>query len=518
MTGPNPSAGSPLSSDASFMAWLETKHTRILVLASLAALLWITLYLQFTADDAFISFRYGANLAAHHVWNWNAIGTREEAYTSALYAALSAVPALLHISPALFFKFAGLGCIGVMLYRLRTLPTSGYATLLGILLIAFDPWVWVHAFSGLETPLYMLLLLEMAICVHRAPSTSAVWAYALFLILPLTRPEGVLFACVGVTLFWHRRGDAPRRYGAFGVTLLLGLGYFYARWRYFGHLLPNPYYFKLAPTGWNETLANFIKNLNDSKGYFLVLLLAFAFARHSYVRIFAGSAFLLLLLLYAPHDMHMNYADRFYFQVAFPFLLFFLIAEDLAPIARIAAVLAAFCIFSINVTYLRSALRYFPLRAQSDVDLGRRLAPFAPGHTILTPNAGAIPYYSGWVAYDFFGLGTYRMSHDGLSIPLLTQLHPDLILVESTRPGPGVLNDPTYSSKQTEVDFIRSSGQYDYVGESGTQQIYNIEFLRRDTPQRAELVRALQANRQRSAESRVSLKDLLFQRYVPWRN
>lgn len=517
MIGFDASTDSPLSSDAGFVGWIEANRRIVLAVAGLSALLWTIFYFQFTVDDAFISFRYGKNLVAHHVWNWNSSGPHEEAYTSALYTALSVIPAVLHLSPALFFKFVGLGCVGVMVYRLRAVSASPHAFLLGVLLIALHPWVWLHAFSGLETPLYMVLLLEMAICVHRAPVASAGWVYALFLLLPLTRPEGVVFAGVGVGLFWYRRGDAARHSGALVAVLLIAVLYFYARWHYFQHLLPNPYYFKLAPASWNETVANVLRNLTESKGYFLVLLLVCVFARRSYVRIFALCGVVLLLLLYAPHDMHMNYADRFYFQVAFPLLLFFLIAEDLAPMARLAGVIATVCLFSVTVPYLRTGLRYFPLRVQSDLDLGRRLAPFATGHTMLTPNAGAIPYYSGWVAYDFFGLGTYCVAHDGMSVGLLKELHPDLILVESTHPGEGVLSDPTYSSKQAEIDFIRQSGEYDYVGESGMQQIYNVEFLRRETPQHDAMVRALRENMTVSASSRVSLKDLMLQRYVPWR-
>jgi hypothetical protein len=512
----NSRAGSPLYSDDCFAGWLEAERNWIMVLALVTVLFWTVFYLQFTVDDAFISFRYGKNLVALHLWNWNPSGAREEAYTSALYTLLSVIPAFLHISPALFFKIVGLACVGALLYRLHTLSRSRFAVLLGTLLIALHPWVWLHAFAGLETPLYILLLLEMALAVHMAPTASAAWVYTVFLLLPLTRPEGIVFALVGVGLFWYHRGNAHRNYAAFAAACVLGLFYFFARWRYFHHFLPNPYYFKLAPSTWAELTSSFLNNLTAFKGYFLVLLLAGVFSRQCCTRIFAVCGVLLLLLLYAPHDMHMNYADRFYFQVMFPFLLFFLIAEDLVPIARVAAVLVVISLFSITVPYLRQGLRYFPFRTQSDIDLALRLAPFAKDHTILTPNAGAIPYYSNWISYDFFGLGTYRISHDGLSLPLLAELHPDLILVESTQPGPGVLNEDTYPAKNTEIAFLKRSGEYEYVGESGTGLIYNIEFLRKDTPRHEEIVRALRENMRVSSASHLSLQDLLLQRYVRW--
>jgi arabinofuranosyltransferase len=517
----NPNSNPPLSSDASFAHCFLAKRNLIFVLALLAAIFWTIFYLQFTADDAFISFRYGKNLVAHHVWNWNPPNPheqapREEAYTSFLYTALSIVPALLHMSPSLFFKLFGVACIGAMLYRLRTVAQSPFAVLLGLLLIAVHPWVWLHAFAGLETPLYMLLLLEMAIAVLNAANIPPRWVYTLFLLLPLTRPEGIVFACVGVVFFWRARGSAPKNYAAFVVAFCLGLLYFLARWRYFHHPLPNPYYTKLTLTSSLDKVRNLITNLAANKGYFLVLLLIAGFARKAYTRIFALCGILLMLLLYAPHNMQMNYADRFYFQITFPIVLFFLLAEDLIPIARGSAAIAALSLLFITSSYLSTSLEYWPLRTQSDVDLAHRLAPFAPGHTLLTPNAGAIPYYSNWIAYDFFGLGTYNIARYRVSVPLLQKLHPDLILVESPNPGPGVLNEQTYPDKQAEIDFLKQSPEYEYVGQSGHPGEYNIEFLRRDTPRHDEIVRALQQNMRSSAMPHLSLRDLLTQRYVRW--
>jgi hypothetical protein len=242
-------------------------------------------------------------------------------------------------------------------------------------------------------------------------------------------------------------------------------------------------------------------------------------ARKHYTRIFASCGFLLLLLLYAPHDMQMNYADRFYFQVACPFLLFFFIAEDLVSLARVASIVAAIFLFSINIPYLMTALNYFPFRTQADIDLAQRLTPFAMNHTVLTPNAGAIPYYSDWLAYDFFGLGTYRIGPDKLTLSFLNEIHPDLILVESTEPG---LKDfwslGTYPNKSIEIEFLKESSEYEYVGESGCRGLYNVEFLRKDTPQHNQIVRALQQNIQTSSKSSHSWKDLLLQRYVRWKD
>jgi hypothetical protein len=362
----------------------------------------------------------------------------------------------------------------------------------------------------------------MALCVHRASTTAPAWVYTLFLLLPLTRPEGIVFAVAGVLLYWRARGTAPKRFGWFAASVSLGVLYFIARWRYFHTFLPNPYYFKLAPTSWTTLRDYFLYNFGESKGYFLTLILIVLLARKSYTRIYALAGFLLLLLLYAPHGMHMNYADRFYFQVCFPILLFFLIAEDVAAAARTACIVAAVCLFSMEIGYLRKDLKYFPYLRQSNLNLGHRLAPFAEGHTLFTGDAGAIPYYSNWFTYDIFGLGTNRIARSGVTLALMQQEHPDLIFVESALPGPGVLNEVTSPGEgnvwTAPLEYLRQSGQYNYVGDSDFEGEYLVAFLRKDTPHYAEIVAALQQNAALSAKTHLSIKDLLLQRYVPWAN
>ena len=140
--------------------------------------------------------------------------------------------------------------------------------------------------------------------------------------------------------------------------------------------------------------------------------------------------------------MLMNYADRFYFQVTFPILLFFLIAEEVARAARIACILAAILVFAVNPYYLREELRYYPYLRNANVDLGKRLAPYAANHTLFTGDAGAIPYYSNWFTYDFFGLGTNQIAREGVTLTFMQQHHPDLILIESPLPDAGLLTGP----------------------------------------------------------------------------
>jgi len=510
----------PDDQDASFARWLERQRRLILAIALLFALLWIALYLQYTVDDAFISFRYGQNLVAHHVWNWNPAGPHEEAYTSLIYTALSVPPALLHLSPALFFKLVGLACILSMLLRLRTFATSRFAVLLGTLLIALHPFVWLHAFAGLETPLYMLLLLELGICLWRAPIVSPVWVYALCLLLPLTRPEGIVFSIVGVMFFWRNRGAAPKQLAWFAVALLTGLLYFLARWHYFHHLLPNPFYVKMFGGTWRLLLRALAENLLQTDLYCFTLVLLFLVARERATRAMALTSLLLIALLFAPHAMPMNYADRFYFQLTFPVLLLFLIVEDAARNAFIAAIACTVFLLGLSPSGLVGGITYFPALRRAQVDMGRRLAPFSQDHTLFTGEAGAIPYYSGWQTYDFLGLGTYTFARNGLTLDELRRIHPDLILAFTDSPGPQAIDDAgspgPMRSNIVIAQFLRHQNDYTYAGASRCDGFYLVSYVRNGTPQHDRIIAALEQNSESSAHAELSRKALLLQQYVPW--
>lgn len=71
-------------------------------------LVLIFIYLRFTVDDAFISWRYALTLVHHGHWKYSAGVPRVEGYTDFLYTALAVVPALLHIPIELFFKVIAL--------------------------------------------------------------------------------------------------------------------------------------------------------------------------------------------------------------------------------------------------------------------------------------------------------------------------------------------------------------------------------------------------------------------------
>ena len=509
-----PVTGPTSDRDTRFAKLLESHSGLVLTVALLAMLFWTALYLQFTVDDAYISFRYAKVLVANHVWNWNPSGARVESYTSATYTALAILPEAMHLPVALFMKLVGLVCVGWMLYRLRTMALSRFAWVLGLLIACLNPWVWLHAYAGLETPLYMALILELAICVKDAETASPAYLSLILLLLPLTRPEGTVFALAGLVLFCKRKSDWSKVLPWVAGAVLLGVAYFIARWRYFQHLLPNPFYVKVA----HASVANLAANLGKSKEYLLTLVLVLILARKTTTKVFAGCSLLLMLALFEPREMPMNYCDRFYFQMVFPIVILFFLAESVDRLARIAAFTGGLFLAGVGLGWLPYSLAYFPYLESAHLDLGRRLAPFAKDHTLLIGDAGAVPYYSNWVTYDFLGLCTNVVAQEGVTPAFLQRIQPDLVVLYSTHAGPQVEDGPAdpKSPGHIVLQYTQDSNRYEYAGAARWKEFYLVEFLKKDTPNHDAVLQALQANTESSAAMHLSMEKLLEQQYVPW--
>jgi arabinofuranosyltransferase len=135
---------------------------------------------KWTVDDAYIAFRFAENLVHHSVLTWNVGEEAVEGYTGV------ALPVIL----ALFFKIGvspvlGSHIIGVFSFLLGGFILYSYGTLLGLnrkiasfpfqasirevlLLLYFTaPFMYTHAFSGLETVLFTTFILTSTFFLHK---------------------------------------------------------------------------------------------------------------------------------------------------------------------------------------------------------------------------------------------------------------------------------------------------------------------------------------------------------------
>jgi hypothetical protein len=189
------------------VTWLR----RAIVVAVVGVLGWLLPTLFF--DDAYITFRYAANLAAGKGFTYNpperVLGTTSPLHT--LLLALAARFGLDIETAALILGVAGQALMCLMVFEsLRRLlahsERPGFSIpLVGALLCAAHPHLALTAMGGMETPLYVALILALLLAAARgmAAATGVLAGLAL-----LARPDAVLvFPPAAWLLGWARAGN-----------------------------------------------------------------------------------------------------------------------------------------------------------------------------------------------------------------------------------------------------------------------------------------------------------------------
>ena len=204
-----------------------------------------------TSDDPFITYRYAANLWAGHGPVFN-VGERVEGFTSPLHLLLSAL--LLKIIPSadILFKakLAGVGLAALALWQTgrlaRSAGLSERESLLAQLLVAVSNNFALAAVNGLETTLYLCLVLTSVLAFlsggRRPGFASAVWLLGAW----LARPEALLLFAGLLALCLVRAGPGRvRTVLPWAVAFILPLVWcLLGRYAYYGQLAPNTYYAK----------------------------------------------------------------------------------------------------------------------------------------------------------------------------------------------------------------------------------------------------------------------------------
>ncbi len=258
-------------------------------------------------DDAYISLRYGRHWAEGLGLVFN-VGERVEGYTNFLWVILGGLLLKTPVPPILGLRLVSLlACCVAMLVGIRLLrrfdgvwgtngagqTTSerpwldGPTTALIVVLSSAESLTY-YASTAMESMLFAALYMAALYCAlveagdfeEEAQRRVSVW---LFLLLALTRPEGVLLFVITHGLLvtagaWHRLG--PPTAGAWhrlagkalwpdlkrslvdGVVFAGVYGpYFAWRWSYYGEFFPNTYYAKV--TGGPEQWRNGLLALGD---------------------------------------------------------------------------------------------------------------------------------------------------------------------------------------------------------------------------------------------------------------
>ncbi len=236
----------------------DTHHSRLPWAVAVAAVAFALPFVGYVKDDAWITFRYGRNLAEGLGVVFNP-GEAVEGYTNFSWVLGAALAHVVGLSgEEVLWAARAVGLIAAALLGLATwslarrLGASGTrpaeaAAFAAGLLVATHPTTAVYAMSGLETVAFAALVVGS---VERALAGRAHAALWLASLAALTRPEGHVAGLVAAALLLLHARPGARATAALG-TLRAGLApaallvaYHAWRWAYFGSLVPNTYLVK----------------------------------------------------------------------------------------------------------------------------------------------------------------------------------------------------------------------------------------------------------------------------------
>ncbi len=366
--------------------------------------------LDFLNDDAYITLRYGRNLAAGHGAVMNP-GEWVEGFTSPLWMLVAALLHRVSADPVTALVRAGQGCAaaGLVLTALAGRRWFGLGTrsasLAATLLLAHAGFV-AWGSSGMETAAAALSTLALAVAVTVAGTVAGgVGAGLAAFLLVLLRPEGMLVGPVALGLGIRDRRVATAGLSTFGCLVALGLA---LRYRCYGELLPNTFHAKV-PLSPDQLVAGL--------GYLAGAVLAAGLGLLAWLAVKGGRGARSLgvvlgagLFAVALEGGDIFPLDRF----AVPLLPLLVLLSvrgldrlDLARPRRILAEVGLVAAVFLGTTWPPRLEDALALRRGTEVyeAIGRRLAELEPpGSLVAVHAAGAIPYLTGFPTLDTVGL------------------------------------------------------------------------------------------------------------------
>ena len=397
---------------------------------------------SFTADDAFIFFRYAENAAAGSPGAYNIGGPATEGYTSPLWLMVLTAGALAGVDLVVFSKVAGvLAMFGAIYVLMKFVVFRRAAT--GVALLAILPVIGIHAVSGMDTALTTLFLSVFLLNVSGMDKITPVTGF----LLSMCRPEYALF----VLLVLAATSSCRKNWTPTLIFVGMGAIYFIGRLIVFGEVLPLPYYVK---TGGN--------NLDGTVGsvmFFAALLLPMfwmAIEREAKsVQIFF-LALIPLTALYAFTDPVMNYDWRYLFPPLFVSAGMAISSIDRTRGYRKVVVAAlsvqlAFLFFQMQPR-VENKLRYAEGLQRAHVTLGKHLSQLDPRNVLLISDAGAVPYYSKLHTIDMLGLNYAKIAKGGAYDGPATVMV--LISSDSTRFQPVLKQEEYYWQQGTAAGMV----------------------------------------------------------------
>ena len=410
----------------------QTLILLLVALGGIAPVLLILVPLHFLpAEDAVILFQYSRNLASHGAITFLANGPHVEGATDFAWMALVAAGMRVAVPPMLttsLLNVVSILTIAVFLLRLAELQITVRRLLLVTGSIALVPQILaaVSGFAVLADAALLTALVFFTVKGRAAPAALFALALCLF------RPDGVLFALpllVGLIVRGPSRGRSSAVIA--GLFVVPGLLYFLWRWHYFGELFPLPF---LVKSDTPRIAGLFVQvSVHDSRKHleFAAILVAPLLILRRPKHLWLAIPLVLCpTLFYWAMRLDQNVASRFFFYL--PVSAAILLALNWAELstAKTVVLRTGFIAWLILLAGpLWREMRTFRDVQFNDVKAISEALSRLPEHgTIVTSEAGFLPYFSGWITYDAWGLNTPLFAHRFFQSSDVVALAPDLIV------------------------------------------------------------------------------------------
>jgi arabinofuranosyltransferase len=364
-------------------------------------------------DDAMVSMRYGARLAAGKGLTWTD-GSRVQGYSNFLWTLAMALIHWAGSSKALASAWVlalNAACLAWLASAVRRLSlgmgASAMTAALAGLACALSYDLMDGALSGLEMVAVSAVMAEALAQGLRAEREGRAWpwrTFALAGLLPLLRSDGALPAVLVLCLGLRRRPGAGRVLAACLLALGPGLAQACFSHAYYGDWLPNTYYLKRDY--WPGKYGDGALKLAQALGRY-PLVLAAALAALGFRALRPWVATLAALALYCVWTGADYYTFLRFFAPGWP--LFFALgfaASDRLSFGRLGAWPAlALLLFSANTvwafpTLLQSGWEGAQERLRVALYLERNIPP---DQSLASAWAGTFFYFSGLPGVDLLG-------------------------------------------------------------------------------------------------------------------
>jgi hypothetical protein len=221
--------------------------------------LWLVLCFRYfwnhMGDDSYIFFRYADHIAQHNSLKWNIEGQFVEGFSSPLWVFWLGIWCRFW-DVAVVARCTGLFCLLAACWQI---VRQSRGSITGVVVLSLLMGVQYWATSGLETPLYLWLLISIVPLlsirkIEEGRSTKRLWSWMALGALGVTRPEAPVLVLLVVAFRWWQDKRCFGMYTLFPMVLWQVF-----RMYYFGALLPNTY--------WAKASGDIVSRVSSGFGY-----------------------------------------------------------------------------------------------------------------------------------------------------------------------------------------------------------------------------------------------------------